>query len=53
MARPLQWRRIGMITPSSNTVLEPYTTAMLAPLLPRGTVLVITATGTLKAMGSM
>lgn len=25
-------RRIGMLTPSSNTVLEPYTAAMLAPL---------------------
>lgn len=24
------WKRIGMLTPSSNTVLEPYTTAMLA-----------------------
>ncbi|WP_353474666.1 aspartate/glutamate racemase family protein [Salipiger sp. H15] len=24
-------RRIGMLTPSSNTVLEPYTSAMLAP----------------------
>ena len=24
-------RRIGMLTPSSNTVLEPYTAAMLAP----------------------
>jgi len=23
------WKRIGMLTPSSNTVLEPYTTAML------------------------
>ena len=24
-------RRIGMLTPSSNTVLEPYTSAMFAP----------------------
>ncbi|MGQ9367846.1 maleate cis-trans isomerase family protein [Azospirillum sp. ST 5-10] len=31
------FRRIGMITPSSNTVLEPYTAAILAPLLPRVT----------------
>lgn len=28
---PLDPRRIGMLTPSSNTVLEPYTAAMLAP----------------------
>ncbi len=28
----LDGRRIGMLTPSSNTVLEPYTSAMLAPL---------------------
>lgn len=26
------WTRLGMIVPSSNTVLEPYTAAMLAPL---------------------
>ena len=26
------WTRIGMIVPSSNTVLEPYTQAMVAPL---------------------
>lgn len=25
---------IGMLTPSSNTVVEPYTSAMLAPLMP-------------------
>ena len=25
------WMRLGMIVPSSNTVLEPYTAAMLAP----------------------
>ena len=31
---PMKWQRIGMITPSSNTVLEPYTAAILAPLLP-------------------
>ena len=24
-------RRVGMLTPSSNTVLEPYTAAMFAP----------------------
>ncbi|WP_181708335.1 maleate cis-trans isomerase family protein [Chthonobacter rhizosphaerae] len=29
--------RIGMLTPSSNTVLEPYTAALLAPLFPRVT----------------
>lgn len=28
---PINGRRIGMLTPSSNTVLEPYTSAMLAP----------------------
>ncbi|HLS42513.1 MAG TPA: aspartate/glutamate racemase family protein [Paenalcaligenes sp.] len=28
---------IGMLTPSSNTVLEPYTSAMLQPLLPHVT----------------
>lgn len=28
---PVDGRRIGMLTPSSNTVLEPYTSAMLAP----------------------
>lgn len=28
---PIDGRRIGMLTPSSNTVLEPYTSAMLAP----------------------
>ena len=28
---PVDGRRIGMLTPSSNTVLEPYTAAMLAP----------------------
>lgn len=27
---PVDGRRIGMLTPSSNTVLEPYTSAMLA-----------------------
>ena len=27
---PLDGRRIGMLTPSSNTVLEPYASAMLA-----------------------
>ncbi|WP_250959602.1 aspartate/glutamate racemase family protein [Rhizobium sp. CG5] len=26
--------RIGMLTPSSNTVVEPYTSALLAPLFP-------------------
>jgi len=26
-----RWKRIGMMTPSSNSVLEPYTAAMLAP----------------------
>ncbi len=30
--------RIGMLTPSSNTVVEPYTSALLAPLFPRVTV---------------
>ncbi len=29
---------IAMLTPSSNTVLEPYTSAMAAPLLPRASV---------------
>ncbi|MGQ7846239.1 maleate cis-trans isomerase family protein [Granulosicoccus sp. 3-233] len=29
---PVDGRRIGMLTPSSNTVLEPYTSAMFAPL---------------------
>jgi maleate isomerase len=29
--KPVDGRRIGMLTPSSNTVLEPYTAAMLAP----------------------
>ena len=29
---PVDGRRIGMLTPSSNSVLEPYTAAMLAPL---------------------
>lgn len=28
---PLDGRRVGMLTPSSNTVLEPYTSAMFAP----------------------
>ncbi len=28
---PVDGRRIGMLTPSSNTVLEPYTSAMLTP----------------------
>lgn len=28
---PIDGRRIGMLTPSSNTVLEPYTSAMFAP----------------------
>lgn len=28
---PFDGRRIGMLTPSSNTVLEPYTSAMFAP----------------------
>ncbi|WP_238366027.1 aspartate/glutamate racemase family protein [Mesobacterium pallidum] len=28
---PVDGRRIGMLTPSSNTVLEPYTSAMFAP----------------------
>ncbi len=27
----MQVRRVGMLTPSSNTVLEPYTSAMFAP----------------------
>ncbi|MCY1667781.1 hypothetical protein [Rhizobium sp. SL86] len=30
--------RIGMLTPSSSTVVEPYTSALLAPLFPRVTV---------------
>ncbi|WP_371348599.1 aspartate/glutamate racemase family protein [Ancylobacter sp. IITR112] len=30
-------RRIGMLTPSSNTVLEPYTARMLEPLFPEVT----------------
>jgi maleate isomerase len=34
LARP---KRIGMITPSSNTVVEPVTMAMTAPLYPRVT----------------
>lgn len=29
--RPGQAKRVGMLTPSSNTVLEPYTAAMFAP----------------------
>lgn len=29
--------RLGMLTPSSNTVVEPYTQALLAPLFPRVT----------------
>ncbi len=29
---PLDGARVGMLTPSSNTVLEPYTAAMFAPL---------------------
>lgn len=29
---PIDGRRIGMLTPSSNTVLEPYTSAMFATL---------------------
>lgn len=29
--------RIGMLTPSSNTVVEPYTNALLAPLFPQVT----------------
>lgn len=28
---PIDGRRVGMLTPSSNTVLEPYTSAMFAP----------------------
>ncbi|WP_417722373.1 aspartate/glutamate racemase family protein [Salipiger sp.] len=28
---PVDGRRVGMLTPSSNTVLEPYTSAMFAP----------------------
>lgn len=28
---PFDGRRVGMLTPSSNTVLEPYTSAMFAP----------------------
>lgn len=28
---PIDGRRIGMLTPSSNTVLEPYSSAMFAP----------------------
>ncbi|XDA99737.1 aspartate/glutamate racemase family protein [Sulfitobacter sp. LCG007] len=28
---PVNGRRIGMLTPSSNTVLEPYTSSMFAP----------------------
>ncbi len=31
-------RRVGMLTPSSNTVLEPYTSAMFAPLGDHGSV---------------
>jgi maleate isomerase len=31
-------RRVGMLTPSSNTVLEPYTSAMFAPFGDAGTV---------------
>jgi len=27
----LMGKRVGMLTPSSNTVLEPYTSAMFAP----------------------
>ncbi|SDJ23664.1 maleate cis-trans isomerase family protein [Aliiruegeria lutimaris] len=29
---PVDGRRVGMLTPSSNTVLEPYTSAMFAPV---------------------
>ncbi|WAP67811.1 maleate cis-trans isomerase family protein [Jiella pelagia] len=32
--RPVERKLIGMLTPSSNTVLEPYTTHMLEPLFP-------------------
>ncbi|MEQ5872443.1 aspartate/glutamate racemase family protein [Sagittula sp. NFXS13] len=32
---PVDGTRIGMLTPSSNTVLEPYTSAMLAPFGPQ------------------
>lgn len=32
-----EWRRIGMLTPSSNTTLEPYTSAMLAAFEGRAT----------------
>lgn len=32
------WKRIGMLTPSSNTVLEPYTTAMMAAFRERASV---------------
>lgn len=31
-------RRVGMLTPSSNTVLEPYTAAMFAPFADRASV---------------
>ncbi|MEP9350524.1 aspartate/glutamate racemase family protein [Xanthobacter sp. KR7-225] len=34
---PLPSCRIGMLTPSSNTVLEPFTAHLLAPLFPRVT----------------
>ncbi len=37
MTRPVAGARIGMITPSSNTVVEPLTLAMLAPLAARVT----------------
>lgn len=35
---PVDGRRIGMLTPSSNTVLEPYTSAMLLPFGERASV---------------
>lgn len=34
MSRVVKRVRIGMLTPSSNTVVEPYTSALLTPLFP-------------------